>query len=343
MLVCLTLIWSIFLTSITCTAQIGPKLALAAIEAAPTLSKHINDPANGATNSTEQFAEFSRAIATHLVDDFHSRRMFDIMAGIELEKVIVQKEGQYDLRDPKTARAIKLADIRYILTTVLEDYQDKTITQAQGRLAYQSSKSAAQSSYRGNSTVRRYGLSTERSIAMDRASAAASFNSQGQFDPHASRRQAVSITVRSKLYDALSGRLLDTATHRYSTNRSYLALASEGEMESSRSIIEDAAIDISSRIVSQTANAAFPIKVLEKVENELTINRGIGDHIKVGQVYNVFNIGKEIRDPTTGDILGEDEVLVGRTYVTSLRDKFSKTTILENNGIIPGSILRISK
>jgi hypothetical protein len=80
--------------------------------------------------------------------------------------------------------------------------------------------------------------------------------------------------------------------------------------------------------------------VLEKNEKEITINRGSEAGIQVGQLYQAFILGKEIKEPGTGAVLGRDEVIVGKIAISELHPKFCKARILDDNGIVTGSTLR---
>jgi hypothetical protein len=90
----------------------------------------------------------------------------------------------------------------------------------------------------------------------------------------------------------------------------------------------------------KAGETAFPIQVLEKDKNELTINRGSDTGIQVGQVYTIEIVGKEIKDPGTGEVLGREEIPVGKAAIDELHPKFSKARVLYDSGIENGAILR---
>jgi hypothetical protein len=54
----------------------------------------------------------------------------------------------------------------------------------------------------------------------------------------------------------------------------------------------------------------------------------------------VFAVGKELIDPDTQEVLGKEEVEIGKVRITDVLPKFSKASILEDRGIAEGAILR---
>jgi len=84
----------------------------------------------------------------------------------------------------------------------------------------------------------------------------------------------------------------------------------------------------------------FPAKVLLKRDKEVTINRGEGGGVAVGDTFNVYALGEELIDPDTKESLGREEVKVGRVKITQVNPKTSTAEILDDTGIDKGAILR---
>ena len=97
---------------------------------------------------------------------------------------------------------------------------------------------------------------------------------------------------------------------------------------------------MANRIVIREREALYPLSVLEKEGKEITLNCGSDAGLKAGQVLNVYAVGKELKDPVTGETLGHDEQLVGRVSISQLQPKFAKAKIWEDTGIVTGNILR---
>jgi hypothetical protein len=102
---------------------------------------------------------------------------------------------------------------------------------------------------------------------------------------------------------------------------------------------KEASIKIADRLI----DVVYPAKVAAVNDKEVTINRGDGTSIAVGQLYDVFFMGGVVTDPDTGAVLGKEETKVGVVEITSVQPKFSKGKILDNNGIDRGHILRLQQ
>lgn len=87
----------------------------------------------------------------------------------------------------------------------------------------------------------------------------------------------------------------------------------------------------------------FPAKIIGKVDKTITINRGDGTFIAVGQIWDAFALGEELKDPDTGAVLGHDEVPSGKVRITSVTAKFSKAQIIEDVGIDKGHVVRLQE
>lgn len=271
----------------------------------------------------------SHTLDVQLADRFEAEHMFTVMESDDLESTIPSKGNEpYNLKDLETARQFKKAGISYLLVTTLEELKSDTVDKAQGSVAYQTG--AANLQARGKNS---------RSGSEVAVSGSAQ-KTQGKFDQHRVIEQDVYLTVRCRLFDVANGNLLDSANYSFATNRTYIALAEGSKEVSSVDLFDVAAKNISAWAVARELGAVFPITVLEKNDKEVTINRGSDSGLQTGQIYNIYATGKEIKDPTTGEVLGNDETVVGRVSISELQPKFSKAKIWEDNGIISGAILR---
>ena len=76
------------------------------------------------------------------------------------------------------------------------------------------------------------------------------------------------------------------------------------------------------------------------LDKTVTVNRGEGSGVVADQVLRVFAVGKELIDPDTQEVLGKEEVEIGKVRITDVLPKFSKASILEDRGIAEGALLR---
>ena len=98
--------------------------------------------------------------------------------------------------------------------------------------------------------------------------------------------------------------------------------------------------DMAQKIANHFADVIFPIKVLIRRENQVTVNRGEGGGVAVGDTFNAFALGQELIDPDTKESLGREEVKVGTVKITQVNPKTSLADIVDDQGIDKGAILR---
>ena len=101
--------------------------------------------------------------------------------------------------------------------------------------------------------------------------------------------------------------------------------------------------DMAQKVANRIADVVFPAKVLLKRDKEVTINRGDGGGVAVGDVFNVYALGEEMIDPDTKESLGREEVKVGKVKITQVNPKTSTADILDDTGIDKGAVLRKAK
>ena len=152
------------------------------------------------------------------------------------------------------------------------------------------------------------------------------------------------LSVVGKIYDSSTGKLLESANFQTGNDafkqiqeeRSYTV--KDGEL--SDEMMVAVSRDMAQKIANHVADVIFPAKVLLKRDKEITINRGEGGGVAVGDVFNVFALGEELIDPDTKESLGREEAKVGRVKITQVNPKTSTAQILEDTGIDKGAILR---
>jgi hypothetical protein len=278
------------------------------------------------------------AIDVRLVDRFGSADMFTVVEDSNLKQMTLPVSGKtdqrYNLKDPNTAEQFKQAGINYLLVTTIEEFQEQTLDLSQEKGTYQTGNVQQQYSTRSTSVG---GVQKSRTQSGSRSSVAR----QGESASRVTKQQILYFTVRCRLFDATSGELLESENHSFSTNRTYAVLAQGDTILATTYLLDELGKAVSEWEVIKTIEAAYPIKVLEKEGRLITINRGSEVGVKVGKIYDVYTAGKQIKDPATGEILGRDEVKVGRVGISEIRQKFSKATVYgEDKGIAPGAVLR---
>jgi len=151
-------------------------------------------------------------------------------------------------------------------------------------------------------------------------------------------------SVVAKIYDSTTGKLLESANFQ-TGNDAFKQIQQERNYSVSSGQLSDemmvaVARTTAEKIANRLADVIFPAKVMVKRETVVTINRGEGAGVAVGDVFNVFALGEELIDPDTKESLGREEVKVGKVKITEVNPKVSKGDVLEDTGVAAGAILR---
>ncbi|OQB91265.1 MAG: Curli production assembly/transport component CsgG [Verrucomicrobia bacterium ADurb.Bin118] len=152
----------------------------------------------------------------------------------------------------------------------------------------------------------------------------------------AAKREAVRVNCSIQIYDTTTGKLIESARFRGQDTGASREDSTTAEGATLTKITDRLAADIMTRIV----DVIFPAKVAAKLGMQVTINRGEGTGVAVGQTWVVFGLGEEIIDPDTGENLGRNEAEVGKIRIARVNPKLSYGEAIEDTGITVGNIVR---
>src|SRR5487761_1937938 len=138
----------------------------------------------------------------------------------------------------------------------------------------------------------------------------------------------------SKVYESSTGKLLESANFqtgndafkRITENRSYSVR--DGDLNDDMMVAISR--ELAQKIANRVADVIFPAKILVRRDKEVTINRGEGGGVAIGDTFNVFAPGNELIDPDTKESLGREEVKVGQVKITQVNPKTSTAEILDD-------------
>ena len=156
----------------------------------------------------------------------------------------------------------------------------------------------------------------------------------------AATRQQVTLSAVVKIYDSSTGKVLHTASM---TSEGASAVNNPAYVNSQRggsltdSAVADRAKDLSSKVVAQVTDWLLPARIISVSKTnagEVTINRGEGSGIKVGEVWEVFGTGEDMVDPDTGESLGKSETRIGEIVIERITPKFSIGRVKDGAGDI---------
>jgi hypothetical protein len=119
--------------------------------------------------------------------------------------------------------------------------------------------------------------------------------------------------------------------------------ASTGKIEFDRNITASGTPSstmgvLSVKIVDGIIDDLYPMKILERADKEVLINRGMEHGIKIGALYEAFAVRK-VTDKDTQEALDVDYP-VGKIKITSVSDKTARAALVSDSGINVGCILR---
>ena len=167
----------------------------------------------------------------------------------------------------------------------------------------------------------------------------ASFASLGM----AAKRRIIRFSVMAVIYDAKTNKVVETANFQEKSLDSEeidSSVSSDGEL--SDSLLIALTRRMAGKIALRVTDIAYPARIVGKTGKIITINRGEGTGISVGQEWEVFALGKEMIDPDTGVSLGREELAVGKVRVTRVTPMTSQAQIVgEDLGIERGAVLRM--
>ena len=232
-----------------------------------------------------------------LIDRINATRKFQVVARGDLDDILKEQDfassGNVDLNDKSAAQQFKIAGVKYLVVTTVDDFQD----------------------YNEVATFQGTGRSATKRV--------------------------IRLSCVGKIYDSTTGKLLESTNFQISNkdvseNKTY----SVRDSNLNEDLLVAIAREMSGKIANRVTDVIFPPKVLSKRDKQITINRGDGTDIAVGQIWNVFALGEELIDPDTKESLGREEILIGKVKIIGILPKTSTAEIIEDLGIDKEAVLR---
>ena len=149
-------------------------------------------------------------------------------------------------------------------------------------------------------------------------------------------REAIRVNCSIQIYDTTTGKLIESAKFR--GEETYVSR--DGSVTADGMSLTKITDRLSAEILSHLIDVIYPAKVAAKMGTQITINRGEGAGVKVGEVWTVFALGDEITDPDTGEKLGRNEAEIGTITISRVTAKLSYGEASEDNGIAVGNVVR---
>ncbi len=163
-------------------------------------------------------------------------------------------------------------------------------------------------------------------------------NDLGRFDESdmTVRKRSIRAGAVAKIYETSTGKLLESASvssDTFDVERQFNDVKMS-DVDNDR-LIARTARTLAEEISRKTTDSVYPARVLAKTGKQVTINRGQGGNIAMGQIWILCAQGEELVDPDTKESLGRQEVPVGKVKITSVLPKYAIGELIEDFGVEP--------
>lgn len=170
-------------------------------------------------------------------------------------------------------------------------------------------------------------------------------------ESRSSRRRSESLFSSSNLITEMA---VDLKVTEVATGRIVLADTVEGEAEQGKVFnivgfgsgeakadpFADVQRVVAARLSEAVVTDRIPIKVIQiQQDGTLILNYG-NVFFETGNRLTLFEVGEQIIDPDTGEVLGAEATAIGTVQVTSVEPRFSRARALGDFPIAVGSVLK---
>lgn len=142
----------------------------------------------------------------------------------------------------------------------------------------------------------------------------------------ASSTAEVSVQVNVRVVDAKTGKILfslfgeDKKSSKVASSEIF---SKSNKDPMSNELINNTMKEALKDVVNKIVMSLFPIKVINVKDGKIYINAGENMSLKVGDEYEVFEVGEAVIDVDSGLNLGAEEKLIGKIKVTDVKEKYS--------------------
>jgi len=155
-------------------------------------------------------------------------------------------------------------------------------------------------------------------------------------------KRLIRLSVVTKIYETSTGKVRETANFQHSVKDIFEERPSTKDGNLSDELLVKISREMAEKIAIRIADVLNPVRMVgDKIDKQITINRGDSSGVELDQLWHVFALGKELKDPDTGEVLGRQEVMVGKVKITNVTPRLSTAEIIEDTGIAEGAILRL--
>jgi len=113
--------------------------------------------------------------------------------------------------------------------------------------------------------------------------------------------------------------------------------------EATMDAVNKLAVDINMRELNGGAGGReldLDARVADVSGNVITINAGTAAGLATGQTFTIYHKGKEIKDPTTGEVLDVQTTPLGQLTISTVRDRISMGNYSGSGAPVVGDVVR---
>ncbi len=153
-------------------------------------------------------------------------------------------------------------------------------------------------------------------------------------------KRRLQISAQAKIYDCATGEILDAPNIPLEkVDPSIVEPGLKTDAKRNDEAMPALAKELAEKIAARTVDVIFPAKIIDKEDKLVTINRGDGMPIKVGEVWLAYGPTKTIKDPDSGAEIKRKGALLGKVKITSVEATYSQGDVVEGTGIVVGAVL----
>ena len=154
-------------------------------------------------------------------------------------------------------------------------------------------------------------------------------------------QRLVRVSAVAKLYDTTTGSVVHTANIPASTDLEPEQVNPGGAgPRLTDEMLQAMSRQLCERIAERVTDVIFPMRVIARTGNTVTLNRGDGFNLAPGMEFDVFIQGEELIDIDTGRSLGREESLAGRVRIVAVTPETSRAEIVAGSMIERGAVVR---
>jgi len=152
-------------------------------------------------------------------------------------------------------------------------------------------------------------------------------------------RRRFQLSGQAVIYDAATSEAIESSN--FQVEKSDVLDLPEGQVSDAKrtdELMPAVARDMAEKIARRTVEVLLPAKIIDKEDKLVTINRGDTFAIRVGEVWNVYGPAKTIKDES-GEIIKVKGGMLGKVKITSVEPTYSQGELLEDKGVVTGSVI----